>query len=104
MALVQRGDETITVSTTAIGFTAAEIAPTNEFVREAKVYIESGGPVRWNANQDPTAGGSEGSPLAYAKTTLHVVGSEDLANFKMIKDTGVSDATVRVAYFGTGGS
>jgi hypothetical protein len=99
MALTQQGDESITVSSTAIGFTAAEIPPTKGHVIKADIYVESGGPVRWNSSQDPTAGGSEGSPLVYAKSVIEVVGS--LGTFRMIKDTGVSDATVRVVYLGS---
>jgi len=100
MALTQQGDESITVSTTAIGLTAAEIPPTKGHVMKADIYVESGGPIRWNNSQDPTAGGSEGSPLVYADSVIHVFG--DLPTFKMIKDTGVGDATVRVVFFGSG--
>ena len=99
MALTQQGDESITVSTVAIGFTAAEIPPTRGNVIQAKIYVESGGPIRWNSSQDPTGGGSEGSPLVYADSIIDVVGS--LSTFRMIRDTGVGDATVRVAYFGS---
>ncbi len=99
MALTQQGDETITVSTAAIGFTSAEIPPTKGHVVKADVYVESGGPIRWNSSQDPTAGGSEGSPLVYADSIIEVIGS--LSTFKMIKNTGVGDATVRVAFFGS---
>jgi hypothetical protein len=100
MALAQRGDETITVSTTAIGFTAAEIQPTKSTVFQAVVHIESGGPLRFNSSQDPTAAGSEGSQLIYAGSKLTVFGN--LPMFKMIAATGMPDATVRVAYFGSG--
>lgn len=99
MALTQKGDESITVSSTAIGFTAAEIPPTKGNVMKADVYVESGGPIRWNSFTTPTAGGSEGSPLVYADSIIEVFGG--LSGFKMIKDTGVGDATVRVAYFGS---
>lgn len=99
MALTHKGDESITVSGTAIGFTAAEIPPTKGNIIKADVYVESGGPIRWNSNQDPTAGGSEGSPLVYADSIIEVIGS--LSTFKMIKNTGAGDATVRVAFFGS---
>lgn len=99
MALTQQGDESITVSSTAIGFTSTEIPADKGNVIEADVYVESGGPIRWNATSTPTAGGSEGSPLVYADGIIKVIGS--LGTFKMIKDTGVSDATVRVVYLGS---
>ncbi len=106
MALTQKGDETITVSGTAIGFSSGEYpdsSNTNGNVQEALVYVESGGPIRWNAFATPTGGGSEGSPLKYASDTpLRVIGVTDIQGFKMIKDTGVSDATIRVAFFGSG--
>ena len=100
MALTQVGDETITVAAVAIGFTAAEIPPTRGHTILAKVYVESWGPIRWNSLTTPTAGGSEGSPLVYADSIIEVVGS--LSTFRMIKDTGVADATCRVVYFGSG--
>lgn len=100
MALTQQGDETITVAGTAIGFTAAEIPPTKGHVILAKVYVESGGPIRWNSITTPTGGGSEGSPLVYADSIIEVVGA--LSAFRMIRNTGASSATCRVAYFGSG--
>lgn len=101
MALTQQGDESITVSSTAIGFTAAEIPPTKGNIMRADVYVESGGPIRWNNTNvnTPTQGGSEGSPRVFVDGIIRVVGS--LSTFRMIKDTGTSDATVRVAYFGS---
>ncbi len=104
MALTQKGDESITVSTSAIGFTASEYpgsSGVNGNVQEALVYVEAGGPIRWNASQDPTAGGSEGSPRKFAgNDPLRVIGQGDLKTFRMILDTGGSSATVRVVYFG----
>ena len=99
MALTQQGDESITVAAVAIGFTAAEIPPAKGHVIQAIVYVESGGPIRWNSFQDPTQGGSEGSPLVYADSIITVVGG--LPTFRMIKDTGVGDATVRAVFFGS---
>ncbi len=99
MTLTQQGDESITVSSVAIGFTTSEIPSAKGEVFRADVYVESGGPIRWNSTQDPTAGGSEGSPLVFADSIIRVAGS--LETFRMIKDTGVSDATVRVAFFGS---
>lgn len=102
MALRQLGDETVTVSTTAIGFTAAEINPTKPGIVTAKVYVDTGGPIRINSSSTPTADGTEGSPLVYAGGDVTVSGPDDIKNFKMIKATGGSDATVRVQFFGTG--
>mgnify|MGYP001599273097 CR=1 FL=1 len=99
MALTQQGDETITVAGTSIGFTAAEIPPTKGNIIEAVVYVESGGPIRWNALTTPTGGGAEGSPLVYADSIIRVVG--DLPKFRMIRNTGAGSATVRVVYFGS---
>ena len=102
MALKQIGDETITISSTAIGFTSTEIPGEKPNVCIAKVYVESGGPIRWNMSADPTGGGSEGSPLAFPEAVLSVSG--ELQDFQMIVNTGWPDATVRVAYFGNGGN
>ena len=103
MALTQQGDESITVSSTAVGFTATEVPPDKDkgHIMKADVYVESGGPIRWNHTNvnTPTQGGSEGSPLVYADSIIHVVGS--LSTFRMIKDTGAGDATVRVVFFGS---
>lgn len=101
MATVQRGDESITVSSTAIGFTAAELIAA---VNSAAVFVESGGPIRYNAVTTPTGDGSEGSPLVYAGSILTVTGSEDLRRIKFIVKTGSGDATLRVLYYGDGRS
>ena len=97
---VQRGDETITVSTTAIGLTAAELV---EAVHSAIIYVESGANIRFNATQDPTAAGTEGSPLVYVGGRIYVSGGRDLASVKFISATG-ADAVIRVLYFGDGRS
>lgn len=88
--------ESITVSSAAIGFTAATYGnpTTGAAGTSALVTIESN-PVRWRADgTDPTA--SVGHLLG-AGESLEVEGSLDLASIRFIA-TG-SDATARVTYF-----
>lgn len=97
MVLVAIGDEQITVSTTAVGLTAAEITTK---VHRALVQVEAQ-QLRYNPNQDPTSGGSEGSPLANPGDSFYVNGQPDLNSIKFIRE-GSTDATINVLYEGEG--
>lgn len=97
MALVQIGGENITVSSTAIGPTAAEV--TDE-VFVAEFQVKRGGALYCNTKDTPTAPGTNGDIGQGIGSRWRVVGHDEVLNFKMIA-TDV-DATVAVQYFGTG--
>lgn len=98
MALVAIGDESITVAASAIGFTSTEIS---DEVVMATVNLEDAA-VRFNPSQDPTAGGSEGSPtIEPGDEPLEVWGHPDLNGIRFIRRDSVS-GILRVLFYGTG--
>lgn len=86
--------ESITVSSTAIGFTSATYAPATGSAELALVYTETD-EIRWRVDgSDPT--GSVGH-LESAAAKFYVCGKHNLATWKAIRVT--TDATLRVTYF-----
>lgn len=93
--------ESITVSTTAIGFTAAKLAPVagayaGKKAEAALVTVETQ-PLRFRADgANPTA--AEGHVLIAGDERYWYWGYHDLAKVKFIRKDA-SDATVKVSYF-----
>lgn len=85
--------ETITVSSSSIGFTAGTYSPTTGPAIMALVTTETN-PLRFTAD-GTTPTGSVGH-LAAASSQIEVCGTQAVRNFRMIR-TG-SDATVQVTY------
>lgn len=58
--------------------------------------IISGGPIYINASltKNPSAGGTEGSKLAFVGDPIKVRGIKDVTAFKAIKETNAGDAVV----------
>lgn len=90
------GFESITVSTTAVGFTTATIAPAGAGRASVAVVTTESNPLRWRA--DGTNPSSTVGHVAVADTTITICGITAVANFKMIR-SGASDATVRATFF-----
>jgi len=90
--------ETITVSSTAIGFTTAKIQPSGQTPGVMAVITLATNDVRWRVDGvDPTAG--VGHAFA-ATTSLTVCGLQSLQQFRMIRQS--ADATASVSYFRQG--
>ncbi len=99
MALRQLDEEHITVSSTAIGFTAAKI-PANVQLATVKlgalkVAGTANDRVIYDASATPTT--SVGTPLEVGETIL-VWGHEDIRRIKFLRIT--NDAEIYVQYFG----
>lgn len=90
--------ETITVSSTAVGFTSATFQPAGQTPAIMAVVTLATNDVRWRVDGiAPTAAIGH----AYAATgALTVCGLQNIQQFKMIRQT--SDATASVSYFRTG--
>lgn len=87
--------ETITVSSTAIGATAATAFPTAADSAIYAVFTTETNSLRWRADGiAPTAAVGH---LVAASSTIEVCGTVTLKRFLMIRTT--SDATVSVTYF-----
>lgn len=94
-AVVPMGFETITVSSTAIGFTTSLISPTGRSASVAVGYVATDA-IRYRDDaSNPTA--AVGMPIA-ASTPFQVCGVLAIRQFKMIRQT--TDATVSVSYYG----
>lgn len=92
---LRSGDhEQITVSSTAIGFTAGKLTPTNGAPKPvcAIVQVITNSVSYWGNYAAPTA--SDG--LVISTNGSVIVGRNDLVSFRMIRVT--SDATVSVQY------
>jgi hypothetical protein len=103
MALVQISEEQITVSSSSIGVTSTLLVDTSGDVTGVKIARfahESGGIIRVNAKTAPAANGTVGAQKTIGDE-WQVSGFDDLNNFRMIKETSESDATVNVMLFGT---
>lgn len=92
--LAPMGFETITVSSTAIGFTAAQLHANGEDAVVAVVSIASNDIRYRDDGTAPTA--AVGHPVASA-SQLTVCGADAMAKFKMIRQS--SDATASVSYY-----
>jgi hypothetical protein len=89
------GFETITVSSTAIGFTTASISPAGRSASVAVGYVATGAIRYRDDGVDPTA--AVGMPIA-ASTQFQVCGVLAIRQFKMIRQT--IDASISVSYYG----
>lgn len=88
--------EAITVSTTAVGFTAATFAPSNAREAVAAMFTVESNPVRYRYDGTaPTA--TEGHRAVAANDPIIIYGRQNIRNFKSIRE-GAADATVRVTY------
>lgn len=87
--------EAITVSTTAIGFTAATISPTNAPGAKSAFCSVEAQPIRYRLSGTPSAG--SGHPKL-AATDLTVVGINNMLTFRAIRSGG-TDATLSCTYF-----
>jgi hypothetical protein len=104
MALTPIGGEKITVSSTALGFTAAQIPPTKNRVIMARVQHRSGGNLFHLAHQSPVAGGTSGEFDFRQHDEIEVWGDKALTATKFIIQTGEDDGIIAVQYYGEGGS
>jgi len=87
--------EKITVSTTAIGPTAATRAPAGEAPAKAALVTIITQPVRlWTTGTNPDS--STGIRLA-ANDTMLIVGEANVSQLRMIREGG-SDATANIQY------
>jgi hypothetical protein len=87
--------ETITVSSTALGFTNALYEQGSGNAASALVAVETNA-IRWWADGTTTPTASVGMPAA-ANATLEICGFSNIKKFRMIRQT--SDASVSVSYF-----
>ena len=89
------GYESITVSTTAVGFTSAQINPAGVQRAERAFITVEGAAIRFRMDgTDPTS--SEGH-LLLANSSCVLSGQNALAKFKAIRDGG-TDGTLKVTY------
>ena len=89
-------EESITVSTTAVGFTAGTYDPgTGGVATGVVVTVETAAIRYWTSGTAPTA--TTGHVLEPGDV-LELDRSEDIKNFKAIRRDGI-DATIRVSYF-----
>lgn len=91
--------EDIVVSTTAIGPTVATI-PVGTIM--ASFNNREGGIINWNIDATPVAGGTFGDIGQVSNSKWNIWGKDNLIGMKMVKQTGESDSTVAVQYFGEG--
>jgi hypothetical protein len=95
--LVQVEDGSDTVDGTANAITDFFTVPGNAAMIRFK--CETGGPIRINSFEAPTAGGTEGSTEILVGDHWEVWGSEDIANHQMIVATGGSNSFVTAQVF-----
>lgn len=91
--------EAVTVSTVAIGGTAATLAPTDG-TRAAKAAVISvdTNPIRYRMDGQAAVTNTTGHYVA-AGTTFTIFGGKNISNLRMIRDsTAGADATVRITY------
>lgn len=94
-SLVSAYQEMITVSNTAVGFTASTYKPTSGLPAVcALVVVNTNSISWWPTGSTPTAA----IGVLQATATSFSVGSQDMAKFLMIRATG-SDSLVAVIYF-----
>lgn len=92
--LAPMGSETITVSSTAVGFTAGSIKTDTAEAIYAYGYVASDAIRYWDNGTTPTA--SVGMLVA-AGANFEVCGAPAVRQFRMIRKT--TDATVSVSYY-----
>tara|TARA_R110000824_G_scaffold17485_3_gene70854 strand:+ start:3428 stop:3742 length:315 start_codon:yes stop_codon:yes gene_type:complete len=92
--------ETLTISTTSLGFTSTKSQPSggSDPARQVIVSIRIGGPINWTLDTTaPTA--TTGQGPKYAGESWTVDGATDIANFRTILDTiATEDATLECEY------
>lgn len=96
MALVQLGDERLTVAATAVGFASIPAAP--QAVQLALCRVETAS-IRCTSGGTPVADGSDGSMRKDIDEEFEVWGDTDIRNFKAIRETSTS-AALSILYFG----
>jgi hypothetical protein len=103
VALKQLGSERLTISTTKVPITVAELHPTAgpHNVLMAIMSHEKGGKIFHNSVTDPTGGGSEGSIPQTKADKWEIWGMVDLDGWNGIVRTGEADATVHVSLYGS---
>jgi len=102
MALRQLSEEQITVSTSSIGITSTLLtnaAGADLGILMVTMQHRSGGKIQVNANTAPAADGSVGDEKTIGDE-WKISGWDDINNFRMIKQTSESDATINVMLFG----
>lgn len=94
-ALVAYDYEAVTVSTSAVGLTAAKYnSKTSPGKKYALIVVESN-PIRWRMDgSNPSS--TEGIPQV-ASDVVILVGASAIAKFRAIR-SGAADATLRVTY------
>lgn len=97
MALNEQSAETITVSSTAIGITSGLLTSR---VFMARMQHRAGGMINHLISSTPVAGGGAGECQRTIGEEWEVWGANDLRDFKMIKQTAESDATIDVQLYG----
>lgn len=98
-SLVPMGDEQITVSSTAIGFTATKFAPSGQTPAYYATWVVETNAVRYrDSGAVPTA--AVGFPMS-AGSAWNVCGSEAIKAALFIRQS--ADATVSVSYYRRGG-
>lgn len=95
-SLTSSYQEMITVSSTAVGFTASTWKPTDGRPQAvcALVVVNTNSVSWWPTGSTPTAAVG----VLQATSTSFSVGSQDMAKFLMIRATG-SDSLVAIIYF-----
>lgn len=95
-AVTPMGDgDTITVSSTAVGFAAADISAAGRSASVVVGYVSADAVRYWDNGQTPTA--SVGMLLT-ASTHFTICGIKAIRDFRMIRVT--TDATVTVSFYG----
>ena len=101
MALNPIGDEALTVSTSSVGLTAAEIT---RRVLVARVLHFSGGTVYYRNTGAASNSGANGEHQLDIGDEIEVWGNPAMNAIRFIKDSGVADAVLNVQYDGEGGA
>jgi len=92
--------QTLTVSTSAIGFTTAYMQPTGgaEAARQVIVHIREGGPINYTID-GTTVTSTVGMGPYYEGSVLVIDGAGNIANFRAILDSkAVASATLECTY------
>jgi hypothetical protein len=102
MALTPIGDEAITVSSSSVGLSSAEIPPTKTKVLLASVYNLSGGSAYYRNTGTASATAANGEHEIEVGDTLKLWGDKAITAARFIVKSGDSDAEIRVQYWGEG--
>jgi len=93
--------ESVTVSTSAVGLTAASYAPAGQqAARQAFITVESDEIRYWLDGTAPTSTVGHFASTTPPENRIVLNSLSDITNFRAILDTGAGgDATLRVSYF-----